>query len=536
MKATVFFLSLMVIFLSYYPSYRHFSRTPPNRVWAGTTFYSDDYAVYLHTLYQGIKGKWSVINKFTHEPHTGSLIHIYYLLAGKPIAVAVKLFSPATPPDQIAILAYHLLRFLSTIAFLGSAWEFVKAITRDNTIRLTSWIFITLSNALPGRYFFPTLSSWLPLLAEPEATTRFAGQSHHAFGSALMLASLTLLLKYQAKPSPRLLILAIIASFLNSWIEPNTSLASLLVIAIFVSHKLVTKSLSKPLASYCLSVASIAAPALIYFRLLNLTEPWKTLFLFDLSQHFNPTPVMLISAFGILSLLSLPGLYLTLLKGKNLPKLINKDSAILIFSWIAAFTILFFFSPLVKINRLRFYHQPLFVPLSLLATLAVFHFSRISKRYPKTFGLALSLVLLLPSIPTTLASFKSRIHEYDDLSPVIYPSVNHVSAFRYLAANTPPDAVVLSLYTAGTVIPFFSGNTVYAANITETLNYSQKSRLATDFFQGKLAPAQAESFLKSIPVSYIYFAFQENQGLDPFSLPFLTPVYQNPEALIFQVI
>src|SRR3989344_5772809 len=41
-----------------------------------------DYNFYLSRIKQGLDGRWTVVEKYTSEPHNGSFIHEMYLLMG----------------------------------------------------------------------------------------------------------------------------------------------------------------------------------------------------------------------------------------------------------------------------------------------------------------------------------------------------------------------------------------------------------------------------------------------------------------------
>jgi len=541
MRLFVLLTSLLVIVLSYYPTYHQWKQTPPDREWSGTTFFSDDYAVYLHTIRQGARGRWTVLDLFTNEPHRGSLLHIYYLLFGK--------FWSAFGIDPI--YSYHLMRLLASITLLSAAWGFTKTVVANRFTQAIAWLLICFFNILPGKYFVANLS-WLPILGEPEVTTRFAGQSHHIFGSALLLFSLTIFLRYLERPHPKLLLLGVMISFLNSWIEPNTSFATILILLTFIIWKRLTRKNSSnwflrvfagtgleksPKESiFIVLVTVFASPALLYFRLLNRTEPWKTLFIFDSFQHFNPTAVTLLSIFGITGSLTLLFLILRLSRQKQLISVIEPLPIQMILSWILVFILLYLASPILHINRLRFYHQPIFVPLAIASTTSLFYLaSLISKKYPKSITLLLSLLLTLPTLPTTIASFKQRIHEYDDLSTLVYPTKYMVDAFGWLSSHSTQTDTVLALYEASNIIPVWSNNTVYAGNITETLNYADKSQQALRFYQNRTTKEESTNFLTQANIRYVYFGFQENQGVNPYSLPNLKLVYSNPQSSIFEI-
>src|SRR5687767_1222974 len=145
MKWFVILTSVFIFVITFYPTYHHWRSTPTDRVWSGTTFYSDDYAVYVHTIHQGVAGRWTVVDKFTSELHDGSLLHIYYLLAGKLFGIF----------GLHPITIYHLLRVIASITFLFAAWNFTKSVLSNKFHQLTAWLLILFANSLSVKYFMP---------------------------------------------------------------------------------------------------------------------------------------------------------------------------------------------------------------------------------------------------------------------------------------------------------------------------------------------------------------------------------------------
>lgn len=552
---------LILLLSSTVPLYR-FLTAPAGQVFSGIQFYSDDYAVYTHTIMQGLRGRWTVVDKFTSEPHLGSLFHIQYLLLGKvlgpPVESILSIFGLTLIPP--AAIVYHLSRFLFGALALWAAWQFVKEIFKEDLLRLVSWILILtgglfskdLSPLLNGVVNWPSLE---PFFREPDVFTRFASQPHFLTGSFALLIIFTLFLKMlkDKKVTPKKLLVVGTLSFLVGFSDPSSILTITITLAVITllfgsiylsDPKKVSQLFLKVKIPFVLT-ATIAlglVPSVLYLQNLRQQEPWLTLAAFDRQQNFSLTPMDLVPTFGLPLLLAPLGLILLFAKRSSLEK--GQDhlpSPALLLSWIISFCLLFFIlAPVFQINRLRLFHPPLFIAIDLLAAYAIFQVANFIYRKFHSLStgfvaLALAFLIILPTIPSSIASLKGQLGELADYSTLVYPSVKTVEAFNYLKEQTPESSVVAALYESGSMLPYFSGDTSFAGNLSETLNYGQKSASLLKFLTGSMTSSQAQDFLDLNHIDYILWGPQEKSvGGNLLKYPFLSVVYANPQVEILK--
>lgn len=55
----------------------------PNRQFELVHNFPTDYNFYLSRIRQGLEGRWTSVERYTSEPHDGSLIHELYVLMGR---------------------------------------------------------------------------------------------------------------------------------------------------------------------------------------------------------------------------------------------------------------------------------------------------------------------------------------------------------------------------------------------------------------------------------------------------------------------
>src|SRR3990167_3720061 len=97
----IVFPALMLFFLafSFYPTYFELTRqhtlVDKNREFIlEHNYYWPDYNLYLSKIRQGLEGRFTAIERYTSEPHKGSLIQIFYVVCGQ----IARIFH-ATPND-----------------------------------------------------------------------------------------------------------------------------------------------------------------------------------------------------------------------------------------------------------------------------------------------------------------------------------------------------------------------------------------------------------------------------------------------------
>ena len=70
--------------------------------------YTYDYNFYLSRIREGQEGHWTVVEKYTAEPHSGSLLQVFYLYMGK-LGGMIGLTPPVIYNVLRAILGFSLL-------------------------------------------------------------------------------------------------------------------------------------------------------------------------------------------------------------------------------------------------------------------------------------------------------------------------------------------------------------------------------------------------------------------------------------------
>src|SRR3989344_5964395 len=81
-------LLLLFLFFSFYPTLYEISQSPKLKIKNRDfilehNYYWPDFNLYLSKVRQGYENRWLAVEKYTSDPHRGSLIQIFYLYMGK---------------------------------------------------------------------------------------------------------------------------------------------------------------------------------------------------------------------------------------------------------------------------------------------------------------------------------------------------------------------------------------------------------------------------------------------------------------------
>jgi len=535
-KSHLFFYFLyifLVLILSYSATLHHFLVTPSGRIYSGVHFYSDDYATYLSLIKQGQDGRFTYQNRFTSEPHQGVFLHLDYLLLGK-IGNLVNL-NP--------IYTFHFSRIFYTLLYLALLILFLRQIAPPGLIKIVLLICL-FSVSLPAFKSDPAnwLTIFLPLYPEPNPLTRFASQPHFLLAACFALLTFNLHLNTPQTKFKKILILIFYLplSALTAIADPAQTIITLSTVFLFLTGRSLYCIFTKAKIPYFnwillfLSLITIA-PCFLYLRSIRNLEPWKTIAVYDYLQTFPNTFSEFFLSFGPAIILAFIGL-LYLFKNHS-----SKPQVYLPLFWFfTVFVFIFYLSVPLGVNRLRFFHTPIFISVGFYASYGLLALARIFAHFTRFFSIKyftfiLTLLFLTISLPVTIALYYHRFFEYQK-DTYIYPPLTRITAFNFLEKNTLRDDPVLCLYEACNQIPYFAGNTVYLGNVTETLNEKGKSALTREIFTGKYSTAELKKILKDIKVKYLFVGYQElSFGFDIKKYPFLIAAYRNPEVTIYQV-
>lgn len=552
---TIFFSLLIALFVL-------FSMTPTayelrragdlqsNRSFELVHNFPTDYNFYLSRIRQGLEGRWTVVEKYTSEPHSGSLIHHMYLSMGQ---VGRFLRVPWGRAGDV----YHTARFVLAVVLLFAIATFCRY-----TMGPALWGVIAFLLAI-------TASSW-PKLVYVEGVARFGGYMawwsvvdslqritfipHLLAGQALIIVLVVALTRRElVARSPNILFLGVLG-FVLGMIFPPGLIFVYAVLGVFVLlHMFVEqrgwRSVLSPWIIPYIGFVCVSAPAIVYLLLMTSIYPWKRLAEFDTIHPLPFDYLEYIKALGPMLPLGLIGLWVAIAR--------KEKTMMVAVGWVVAWiALLIIFKFIPAQSPLRFSEMLPNLPLGILTAYLFLRISSIrSLRYIKDFIVALPFLLIVLGLFHMYSSWlwqkdfvDHKIRAGIPLVPtgsyVMYPLKDFLGAIAYIQDNSTRNAIVLSETTAGNYIPVYGGNTVYVGH-DNTVDAEKKKELVRLFFSGRMAVDQARAWLEKEHIAVIFFGPQEKDDLSAQAgggiadlavpYPFLIPKYTNSYVTVYAI-
>lgn len=528
----IFFISLLTLFLSFYPIIYRYQTTPPGRVYVGTEFFTEDFAGYVSTINQGRKGNIWYEDKFTSEELPQTILYYPYLIFGH-LARFLGLSAP---------VMYHLIRLTLGALYLFAVYLLIKHFfpnqtKADSFKRIVTFLIITYTSSL----FTSVLSQ---TTAEIQVFTRFLIQPHYLLGNIFLLFLIYLFIKFISHledptirrgcgdlskeittlisfaRNDKMIVFSSITIFLLTFFRPSHTLIILLSVFLYAIYLLFKKSLSGKFFVYSLCIFLSSLPGVFYLLYLKNTYPFLPYFAYD-KNSISVSLVDFVFSFGLNLIFIIVGFFI-LIRKKN-----TNQPTIFLFSYLAAIFFSLFIAPnLLPLNALRFVQTPTFIIVGLLTSLVIF-------KLTKNFYLIIAscVLVLVSSFPTLITDFRHQVKLYYD-AYYIWPPKSYFAGFSFLEKNSRPEEIVLTYHSLSNLVPMFSGNTVYWGHGNETLNYQEKKMQVENFYSGKMSETEAKSFLSKNSVRYVLVGIEEkNLGWRRYS--FIKQVFTNPELTIY---
>jgi hypothetical protein len=151
------------------------------------------------------------------------------------------------------------------------------------------------------------------------------------------------------------------------------------------------------------------------------------------------------------------------------------------------------------------------------------------------------MVVLAVTIPSTIffVAGQSVLASFTNSSQ--FHSTDELAALDWLNANAAPDSIVMSTHTSGAMLPAFAPVRVYVGHGPETVNSSEKTAIADEFFGGGMGDANRQKLLRDNRIAYVWVGPQEEslacgeQSCFDAQRLALKPVFQSGAYVIYEV-
>ena len=498
--------------------------TPDGAVFLGThSINAGDTPVYYSWIEQTREGSVLHRNLYTPDEHPPFLLNIFWLGGG----LAARVFSLS------AIATYHGARFLLIPALLAVLYVVAAFFFETVRERRIALLLIVLSSGIGGLVVLlvgePSglhpIDLWVP---EAFVFLTLSDSPHFMMSDVLMLLTFLFFIVGQERHSFRYTIAAGATALLLFQFHPYHAPTVYAVVTVSTAAWVALgRARFRDSFARLAAMILVSCPALVYYA-------W-TLHAFPIQRQYavqNVAPLpdlaMTLASYGALPVFAAAGLMASF----RAPK--RSDREIFLISWLAA-QLLVLALPFPFRRRLT---QGLQIVLALLAAGPLSRLlspkDRPSPASPNWLGVALAVLLFFGS--SNLSILMRDWSLYVSQSPQAYVPANMFEAFRWLRANTPRDAIVLSSYPTNGLIAAFGLRQVYVAHWGMTADFRSRYAVTSRFFSEGGTSDERVAFLRSQGIDYLFLGPKElvSGAIDPRSLP-LPLSFVNGCCAIFEV-
>ncbi len=496
-----------------------------------------DYNFYLSRIREGLEGRITVTEKYTSEPHAGSLIHEMYLFMGRAGRFA-------RVPYHRAGDVYHVARIVLAITLLGLIAAFsmksFAGIGRASAYMtgLTAFVLAVTASSWPklvevgGVWRFGGYMAWWSVM---DSLQRITFIPHLLAGQALIVFLILAVTSVSVVTNAALIMMLGLSALVLGMIFPPGLLFVYTVMAVY--FLLSGRNRRRLFVPYVI-IGMVSAASLFYLMLMTGIYPWKRLAEVDMIRPLPFDYAEYFRAMGPTLPLGLIGLVVALMSFETL-----MFPAV---SWVIAWAALLgIFAFVPQQSPLRFSEMIPHVPLGALGMYALFRLYRI-----RPFRIVAMLVPCILIGTGVFHMYSSYLWQRDFVdhkiratlplvptgSYVMYPLKDFISAMQFIGEQTKGMGVVLSETTAGNYIPVVSGNTVYAGH-DNTVAFEVKKEKVREFFSGRMNADEAHRWIQSMGARYVFFGPQEREDgrVNDLSLsyPFLRQAYKNNRVTVY---
>ncbi|KKS97815.1 MAG: hypothetical protein UV73_C0005G0092 [Candidatus Gottesmanbacteria bacterium GW2011_GWA2_43_14] len=535
---TVVFAILIVFFLSfsYYPTLFELSQkgklAAKNRVFIlEHNYYWPDFNLYLSKIRQGYEGRWTAVEKYTSEPHRGSLIQIFYLYLGR----LGNLLSIS--PNN----AYQLGRFILSPLLLVIVAFFSRKLFKNYHWSLLAFLTTVVSGSFPK--FVATgqglkIERYMEWWSNTDSLQRLTFIPHILFGQVISFYLLYQIFNLKKPLSLKKIVFLAFLGILAGLVFPPSLMTLNGVILLLIGldiHK------RKTLRTDRLIFVILSSLSLLYLFVITKIAPWSALI------EFHRTHPMMIP-FDQYVLGTGPIIFLGFFG--SLAAVIRREKKYypLILWVVSTFLFASLFSIIREQSPLRFTQTGLFIPLGLLSA---YFLRRMWLFFTTSTGRAIlvaaitlyllaNLYIMYNSLKWQTSFISQRIGadypEVPNPPQTMYPLTAWMEAINWLKNNTGKNEVVLAGFTAGNFIPAYAGNFVYFGQ-SNTVDYNLKQLEVEKFFKGEMSAGQAQIFLRNGRIKYVFVGPEEKDMLGDrklnFIYPFVQQIYDNSQVYLY---
>jgi len=517
-------ICIILLGLTQIPYILAFSYASPDKVFSGLLMNPLDGNSYLAKMYEGYRGDWLFTLPYTAQIGDGTFLFFFYILLGH----LARIF------HLPLVFVYHFMRALSSVCLILALADLFKALFKDNWSFRLAMIMACFGSgmgwlAMPTGYV--TSDFWV---AEAYPFLSALVNPHFCLAGALMVWVIKTLIENRQPVTRWRYVCVLLASLIIGLVSPFGVMIIVILectlIAVYLyrgkrdKEKILTNEINNSLY-YFLFIILGGAPILLYEVYVVNVDPllqgWNV-------QNITASPPIwdLVLSFSPLLILAIIGVIIAIRQKMQL--------WIGVVAWMV-FGIIFVYFPWSLQRRFLF---GLYIPIVLLATLAVQYIKNKSFIKTRHFNLLLSVILVVIFM-TNLLLEMTIAYGIKTKDSLLFLSGYEYEALKWIEHNTPSDALVLASPQMGLFIPAQTGRRVIYGHPFETVEAEKREEQVTQFFENFGAQNLQSEYLMDNNVDYIFWGPRERllsevqSGLNQFKNTL--PVFTAGDVVIFQV-
>jgi len=568
------FLIIFFVLFSMIPTFYEWSlkwKLKPNRYFELVHNFPTDYELYLSKIRQGKEGSWLAKEKYTTEPHDGSLSQILYVFIGR-VSDWVHVQTP------YVWFSYHVMRVFFAALLLLMMWKISVWVFPEFSWSVITFLLMVTASTWPKFESvdgWPRFGGYMPWYTVIDSMQRTTFLPHINLGQALMVFILWVFAGgFITKKHPgNWVFLGVVGLILGVVFPPSLmfiygtlGFLSLVEIVVLLKEKqgelkgVNVKKLIKIFTPYVQNVLSgriifgaLTFPTFIYYALLTTQYPWKRLVEFDVLHPTKFSYIEYFMALGATLPLGLIGIGILLmrkLKPSTTFSALEKKLTIFVYWVFAWLFFVFIFNFIPQQSPTRWTEMVPHTPLAILGMYVVYIGYHWLKKQYRAYVLFLPIIIILLGCGTMFSSWMWQKDFVDHklradipLVPrgaeVMYPLLDLVDAMVWLQINTPRDVAVFSGTATGNLIPVYSGNFTYVGH-ANTVDAEKKDIIVHNFYERKRPKEEFLQLFKDNNIKYVLYGPEEREmayGIADIAqfYPFLTAVHRNNQVIVYKV-
>ncbi len=521
-------LTLTMLFLSLWPLISLYQNKSADQSIIPLHNDTSDYMYYVTFIRQGMDGNFFTHNRYTAEPHSAGMIHVFYAILGN-IGALVGLADAHTIYLLFRIvlaILWHLVMYLCVRVFVHTSGGRISAYIL--AVTTASLPFLSFENAT---FTYSWYGSWW---TEFDPIKRATFIPHFTMGHILItLLYISTLEFFQTKKIHSLLAISLL-SLIAATVHPpsflwaagpillwKTSQIFIIFIYTFIKkvqsktfklHTFLPHVLSHTGALLALAVAmSVGIIPLLAIQQTFTQFPWTITMVHERKQFPPQYFHDLFYTLGFLPYLASLGL---LTKWK-------KPEAWLLGLWglgsigiFMAIPILFSYFPslelLTGISNIRFLQTALWLPLAILANYIL---DTLNRRFGKVSIIifwGMFILITLPGYPQTL---QAQIDKKFGGPQFNTPTASWLQTIKDISSVTQPNDRVFAMSLAGLAIPTYNNVSSYIGmEVYNTPDIGRKIAFAWKFYNGQIPPCDAYTEFKKYNITAVFYGYDEQSA------------------------